>query len=43
VKKLFMPGAPVLGEQIRVKHCACKVVGILATRARASAGVIRTT
>jgi putative ABC transport system permease protein len=32
VKKLFIPGAPVLGEQIRVKHVPCKVIGILATK-----------
>jgi putative ABC transport system permease protein len=38
VKKLFIPGAPVLGEQIRVKHVPCKVVGILATKGQSFGG-----
>ncbi len=35
VKKLFIPGAPVLGEQIRVKHVPCKVIGILTSKGHA--------
>ncbi len=35
VKKLFVPGAPVLGEQVRVKHVPCKVIGILANKGNA--------
>ncbi len=35
VKKLFIPGAPVLGEQIRVKHVPCKVSGILTSKGHA--------
>ena len=35
VKKLFIPGAPVLGEQIRVKHVPCKVIGILTSKGNA--------
>ena len=35
VKKLFVPGAPVLGEQVRVKHVPCKVIGILAGKGNA--------
>ncbi len=31
VDKLFVPGAPVIGEQIRVKHVPCKVIGVLAS------------
>src|SRR5258705_4031959 len=38
VDKLFVPGAPVLGEQIRVKHVPCKVVGILATKGQSFGG-----
>src|ERR1700737_3732390 len=38
VKKLFSPGAPVLGEQIRVKHVPCKVGGILATKGQSFGG-----
>ena len=38
VNKLFIPGAPVLGEQIRVKHLPCKVVGILATKGQSFGG-----
>ena len=38
VKKLFIPGAPVLGEQIRVKHVPCKVIGILATKGQSFGG-----
>src|SRR2546428_42006 len=35
VNKLFVPGAPVLGEQVRVKHVPCKVIGILAGKGNA--------
>src|SRR2546427_6462439 len=35
VKKLFIPGAPVIGEQIRVKHVPCKVIGILTSKGHA--------
>jgi putative ABC transport system permease protein len=35
VKKLFIPGAPVLGQQIRVKHVPCKVIGILTSKGHA--------
>ena len=35
VKKLFIPGAPVLGEQSRVKHVPCKVIGILTSKGNA--------
>ena len=38
VKKLFLPGATVLGEQIRVKHVPCKVVGVLATKGQSFGG-----
>src|SRR2546423_8286956 len=38
VSKLFIPGAPVVGEQIRVKHVPCKVVGILATKGQSFGG-----
>jgi len=38
VDKLFLPGAPVIGEQIRVKHVPCKVIGILATKGQTSFG-----
>ncbi len=38
LNKLFIPGAPVLGEQIRVKHVPCKVVGILATKGQSFGG-----
>ena len=38
VDKLFVPGAPVLGEQIRVKHVPCKVVGILASKGQSFGG-----
>jgi putative ABC transport system permease protein len=38
VKKLFLPGAPVVGEQIRVKHVPCKVVGVLATKGQSFGG-----
>jgi putative ABC transport system permease protein len=38
VNKLFVPGAPVLGEQIRVKHVPCKVVGILAIKGQSFGG-----
>jgi putative ABC transport system permease protein len=39
VKQLFLPGAPVLGEQIRVKHVPCKVVGVLATKGQSFGGM----
>ena len=38
VNKLFLPGAPVLGEQIRVKHVPSKVVGILAVKGQSFGG-----
>ncbi|HET9753128.1 MAG TPA: ABC transporter permease [Myxococcales bacterium] len=38
VDKLFLPNAPVIGEQIRVKHVPCKVIGILATKGQTSFG-----
>ncbi len=38
VKKLFIPGAPVLGEQIRVKHVPCKVIGILTSKGQTFGG-----
>jgi putative ABC transport system permease protein len=38
VKKLFVAGAPVLGEQIRVKHVPCKVVGVLGTKGQSFGG-----
>ncbi len=38
VNKLFVPGTPVLGEQIRVKHVPCKVVGILAVKGQSFGG-----
>jgi len=38
VDKLFVPGAPVLGEQIRVKHVPCKVIGILSGKGQNSFG-----
>jgi putative ABC transport system permease protein len=38
VDKLFLPNAPVIGEQIRVKHVPCKVVGILAAKGQTSFG-----
>ena len=38
VKKLFIPGAPVLGEQIRVKHVPCKVIGVLTSKGQTFGG-----
>jgi putative ABC transport system permease protein len=38
VDKLFLPNAPVIGEQIRVKHVPCKVIGILAAKGQTSFG-----
>ena len=38
VDKLFVPGAPVIGEQIRVKHVPCKVIGVLAPKGQSSWG-----
>jgi putative ABC transport system permease protein len=38
VDKLFIPGAPVIGEQIRVKHVPCKVIGVLASKGQTSFG-----
>src|SRR5438105_5058927 len=38
VDKLFVPGAPVVGEQIRVKHVPCKVVAVLASKGQSSWG-----
>jgi putative ABC transport system permease protein len=38
VDKLFVPGAPVVGEQIRVKHVPCKVIGVLAPKGQSSWG-----
>ncbi|HZX94539.1 MAG TPA: ABC transporter permease [Myxococcales bacterium] len=38
VDKLFLPGAPVIGEQIRVKHVPCKVIGVLASKGQTSFG-----
>ncbi|HTO97792.1 MAG TPA: ABC transporter permease [Myxococcales bacterium] len=39
VNKLFLPGAPVLGEQIRVKQVPCKVTGILSTKGQSFGGM----
>ncbi|MGZ6124019.1 MAG: ABC transporter permease, partial [Myxococcales bacterium] len=39
VNKLFIPGNPVLGEQIRVKQVPCKVIGILATKGQSFGGM----
>jgi len=38
VSKLFIPGEPVIGEQIRVKHVPCKVVGILTSKGQSFGG-----
>jgi len=38
VDKLFIPGAPVIGEQIRVKHVPCKVIGVLTAKGQTSFG-----
>src|SRR5436309_6746686 len=38
VDKLFGPGAPVVGEQIRVKHVPCKIIGVLAAKGQTSFG-----
>jgi putative ABC transport system permease protein len=38
VDKLFVPGAPVIGEQIRVKHVPCKVIAILSAKGQSSFG-----
>ncbi|MGZ6142298.1 MAG: ABC transporter permease, partial [Myxococcales bacterium] len=38
VDKLFTPGSPVVGEQIRVKHVPCKVIGVLASKGQSSWG-----
>jgi putative ABC transport system permease protein len=38
VNKLFVPGAPVLGEQIRVKQVPCKVTGILSVKGQSFGG-----
>jgi len=38
VSKLFIPGSPVIGEQIRVKHVPCKVVGVLAAKGQSFGG-----
>ena len=38
VDKLFIEGAPVIGEQIRVKHVPCKVIGVLAPKGQSSWG-----
>jgi putative ABC transport system permease protein len=38
IDKLFVPGAPVIGEQIRVKHVPCKIIGILAAKGQTSWG-----
>src|SRR5437879_8989411 len=38
VDKLFVPGAPVIGEQIRLKHVPCKVIGVLAAKGQSSWG-----
>jgi putative ABC transport system permease protein len=38
VDKLFVPGAPVIGEQIRVKHVPCKVIGVLSPKGQSSWG-----
>jgi putative ABC transport system permease protein len=38
VDKLFLPDQPVVGEQIRIKHVPCKVVGVLAAKGQSSWG-----
>jgi putative ABC transport system permease protein len=38
VDKLFAPDAPVIGEQIRVKHVPCKVIGILSSKGQSQWG-----
>jgi putative ABC transport system permease protein len=38
VDKLFVPGAPVVGEQVRIKHVPCKVIGVLASKGQSSWG-----
>jgi putative ABC transport system permease protein len=38
VDKLFTPGAPIIGEQIRVKQVPCKVIGLLAPKGQTSFG-----
>ncbi len=38
VDKLFLPDQPVIGQQIRVKHVPCKVIGILAAKGQSSWG-----
>jgi len=38
VDKLFVPGAPVIGEQLRVKHVPCKIIGILQAKGQTSWG-----
>ena len=38
VDKLFLPDQPVIGQQIRVKHLPCKVIGVLAAKGQSSWG-----
>ncbi len=38
VDKLFLPNSPVIGEQIRVKHVPCKVIGVLSAKGQTSFG-----
>jgi ABC-type antimicrobial peptide transport system permease subunit len=32
VDKLFIPGAPIIGEQLRVKQVPCKIIGVLSPK-----------
>ena len=36
--RLFTPGAPIVGEQIRVMQLPCRVIGVLAPKGQGSAG-----
>ncbi len=37
-EKLFTPGTPIIGEQIRVKHVPCTVKGVLSAKGQSSFG-----
>jgi putative ABC transport system permease protein len=38
VDKLFLPDQPIIGQQIRVKHVPCKVIGVLVAKGQSSWG-----
>ncbi len=38
VDRLFLPDQPVIGQQIRVKHVPCKIIGVLAAKGQSSWG-----